>query len=423
MDANQHPLRIADDVLVWPIRERGEWIYRIEIPKLHRFFRVGYREYVLMSLLDGRNTLAEACGRATKSLGMDAPTSSETEAIAKWLLKNKIAIFDGDAQPARRHENSGHGSASAWHAQLNPFWIKLPLPKSERIVNWIARRLQFLFATPAIIAAAGLIVVALATALFQRHELTRDAGGIFDRSHWVYFLVIWVVLKIVHELGHAIACRRMGGDVHEAGIVLVLFTPLAFVDVTSSWRMSSRWSRILVAAAGMGVEMGVAAIAMLIYATSNDQETRFLCHGVIMMAGVSTVLFNANVLMRFDGYFILSDLAQIPNLASESSSELRRIVKRWVADEETSTAQFVGWRRGFLIAYGLAAAFWRVMVCGLLAITASVLFAARASCSRRSASRFGSSFRHDSYSDTPKNFGDKIRPACSARAWWVVWSC
>ena len=208
------------------------------------------------------------------------------------------------------------------------------------------------------------------------NEFLVSSASIFHPTNWAWLLGSWVALKIVHELAHAVACDRAGGEVSESGIVLILFAPLAYVDVTSCWRMNSRWSRIAVAAAGMYVELVIAAAAVLLWAIVDDPQARFLLHNLVVAAGLSTLLFNANVLMRFDGYFILADLIEVPNLYSEASASVRRLAKRWVTGEETgSSGSLVGWRRHFVFAYGIAALVWRVTICVSLGIAASTMFA------------------------------------------------
>ncbi len=101
IDLTYQKLRLAEDVIVWPVQERGKLVYRLEIPSLHRFYRVGYEEYVLMSLLDGKTTLPQACGLAARVLGSGAPTSAQAETIQRWLLDNELAYLESDGPPAQ----------------------------------------------------------------------------------------------------------------------------------------------------------------------------------------------------------------------------------------------------------------------------------------------------------------------------------
>lgn len=379
LDLSQQTIRIAEDVMFWPVRERGELVYRMEIPKLHRFFRVGYEEYVLISLLNGKTTIPQACGLAAAKLGNRAPTAAQAGAIGRWLLSNELAYLESDGPPVRRVSSSdtpNQNRQSGWFTRLNPFWIKIPFPRSERWIRPSAKIMRPLFAMPVVM--MGMLVLAIATLVLAARwdEFSLSSASFFHPNNWIWLVSSWIGLKIVHEFAHAVACARAGGEVRESGIVLVLFAPLAYVDVTSCWRMDSRWSRIAVAAAGMYVELVIAATAMLLWTVVDDPLARFLLHNLVVAAGLSTLLFNANVLMRFDGYFILADLIEIPNLYAEASGSLRRLTHRWVTGEETApVTSLIGWRRHFVLSYGIAALLWRVAVCVSLGIAASTMFA------------------------------------------------
>ena len=145
-----------------------------------------------------------------------------------------------------------------------------------------------------------------------------------------------VVIKTVHEFGHSFACRRFGGEVHTMGIMFLLFTPIPYMDATASWSFRSRWQRALVGAAGMIVEVFVASLATFVWASTAPGTIHSLAYNMMFVASVSTVLFNANPLLRFDGYYILSDLLDIPNLHQRSTGLLRHFVEFMPLDTRKS---------------------------------------------------------------------------------------
>lgn len=377
IDWQQQPIRIAADVKVWPVRETGEPIYRIEIPATHQFFRAGLPEYTFLSALDGHRTIAQACGLVTANMGRAAPSSSQCESIARWLIDHQLAHF-ADSPPPRRDRSSyttpteGSQPKSIW-SRCNPFWIKMPVPGSAAMLQHLSRVFGFLFSTPMLIAGMLIIAAALIGLTSRWSEFLAGASSIFNPSDWAWLLFTAIGLKLIHELGHAIACHRAGGSVREAGVVWVLMTPLAYVDVTSCWRLSSRWSRIGVAAAGMMMEGVIASLAIAAWLISEDEMTRWWCHHVILTAGLSTILFNANVLMRFDGYFMLSDAMDVPNLATEANQSVRQFLRRWFLGDSSWNSSHKGWRRFAVFLYGWCAMAWRVVVCGSLAIAASTM--------------------------------------------------
>lgn len=377
LDLTQQPLRLARDLRFWPIHQRGELVYRIEIPSLHRFFRVGYEEYLFLSLLDGRTTIPQACGLAAAKLGSRAPSADDATTISKWLLKNELAYLATEEEPKRKPHRAGGAATSkwSWFKRLNPFWIKVPLPKAHALMSSCARLLNPLFSPAAILLGVGLIIIALCVLGLNWADFSASSAALFLPNNWLGLVVAWVMLKVIHELAHAVACETMGGEVSEAGIVFVLFAPLAYVDVSSCWRMNSRWSRIAVAAAGMYVELLIAAIALLMWSLTDSTTAKFMLYQLVITAGLSTLLFNANVLMRFDGYFILADLIDVPNLQSEASLSVRSLLSRIVTGQRSPDRSLGSWRRHFVFVYGIAALLWRVVVCVSLFIAASTMFA------------------------------------------------
>lgn len=378
LDLTQQRLRMADDVRIWPIRERGDLVYRIEIPSLHRFFRVGYEEYVFISLLDGSTTIPQACGLAAKKLGSRAPTSAQAGTIVRWLLQNELAYLENDSPPVRRAYStidSITNNPTGLFKRLNPFWIKVPLPFSDVILDVCAKTLRPIFAPQAVFLAVVLMIGAAGVLVTHWTEFVTESASVFHPANWIWLLLTWVALKVVHELAHAVACDRQGAEVKEAGLVFILFAPLAYVDVTSCWRMNSRWSRIAVAIAGMYVELVIASVAIIWWAFAADAQSRYLLQNLVLTASVSTLLFNANFLMRFDGYYIVSDLIEIPNLYGEGEAAIRRLASQAATGEQTGNGALSGWRKRFVLVYGLAALLWRIVICFSLAVAASTMFA------------------------------------------------
>ena len=178
----------------------------------------------------------------------------------------------------------------------------------------------------------------------------------------------------MHELGHGLVCRRYGGSIRETGIIFAILTPMAYVDATSSWSFRSRWQRIHTAVAGVYVELLTASVAVIAWTSSDSPLVRHLLQNIIVMATLSTLVFNLNPLMRFDGYYVLSDLLQIPNLSRQANDVVRSTCRAVLFGDSGSVPAAVGSRRRILLVYGVAALIWRLLVSLSLLIAASVLF-------------------------------------------------
>ena len=224
--------------------------------------------------------------------------------------------------------------------------------------------------------AAGLLLICGGVVVIATHgdRFIASSHLIFSPHNWLSMALVWVGLKIFHELAHALVCKRYGGEVREAGLIFILFAPAAFVDVTSSWRFPSKWQRIHVAAAGMYVELVLAALAAMVWSQAESVVLRHALFNTIVMASLSTLVFNANPLMRFDGYYILGDLLEIPNLATEGSRFVRQLAARVFYGRVPPARELLGVRGWVVRLYGLAAWLWRLVVCISLLAAASILF-------------------------------------------------
>ena len=188
IDLSQQKLRLADDLVVWPVHERGELVYRLEIPSLHQFFRVGNAEYLLISLLDGETTIPQACGLAAAKLGSRAPTASQAEEIQRWLLQNELAYLDSDGPPARvvasarrgggGNEGNRQADGKLWN-RLNPFWMKFPLPAADRWLVPLTEKLTGLFSVGMLGAAMTTILLAVIVLFFRWNSFSASASAVF----------------------------------------------------------------------------------------------------------------------------------------------------------------------------------------------------------------------------------------------------
>ena len=143
------------------------------------------------------------------------------------------------------------------------------------------------------------------------------------------FLAIGCV-KILHELGHAMTCKHFGGEVHEMGFMLLVFSPCLYCDVSDAWRLRSKWQRIAVSAAGMIVELVLAALATIVWWYAQPGVVQLVALNIMIICTVNTLLINGNPLMRYDGYFIFSDLVETPNLWQRSREAFRYFWSDWL---------------------------------------------------------------------------------------------
>ncbi|MCO6435855.1 MAG: HlyD family efflux transporter periplasmic adaptor subunit [Phycisphaerae bacterium] len=253
----------------------------------------------------------------------------------------------------------------AWTSFL---YTQIPVLNPDAFLNRTIRFARPLFSWPAFILWAVLLGTAIFVAIHNRQSLAQPLEGMLATRNLALMWLTLVVLKVFHEFGHAFACKHFGGHVPEMGVSLIMMTPCAYVDATSSWGFSRRRDRLVVALAGMYIETAIAALAVFVWALTDPSLLHSAAYNVMFLAGSVTVLFNINPLMRFDGYYIMSDLVEVPNLRARSAQYIAACMKKWFLGIESERVIEGRRLRGILFGFGVASFLYRLSL--LLAISA-----------------------------------------------------
>lgn len=345
--------------------ERGTEFHFVEDPLRNTFYRLGKAEFALLRALDGERTLEEAVAFAV-SRHSDALNLEQSLALCKWLVDAGLATTE-TSQSIERVERNARKENAHRLRRVNPWFVRVSLGSPERMLKRLAPLGSLLLSR-------GFFYVWLAATIGSTVVVAGNWPEITSRSPLVLgwrgacrLLVIWGLLKLMHELAHALACRHVGGRVGNVGIAFVLGMPSPFVDVSTVWRCPDRRSRILVSLAGVYVETFFAALAMIAWSCSVDGVLRQTLLAGALVASVSTLVFNLNPLMRFDGYFALADWTDVANLAARSRAEALRMLQRNLLGlDEPLAERRDGGEPKWLAYYGLAAMLWRgIVVVGL----------------------------------------------------------
>ena len=368
----QARLKLRDEVFVWPESYGDKTWYHLELTERGRFFRVGLPEYTFLSLLDGETTLAGAISLTARVLGPDAFNEEQALSLVKWLTDSELIESLDDAP--RTTDATPQAKLGKLAEKLNPFWLKVPIANPDRVIERLLPWLSWLHSVPSMLVAVVLWIVAASAVAGRWSEFVASSQSVLAPSNWLYLSGAWVLLKLAHETSHAMACRRYGGSVRETGLIFILLAPIACVDVTSSLRFRSKWQRMQTAAAGMLLELTLASLAVFAWCQTDSVELKHQLFNVIFMASLTTLLFNANPLMKFDGYYILSDLLEIPNLATTGQHASQTLLRRWCLGLPTPPLRETGPRAKFITLYGLTAMLWRIAVCVSLTIAATAMW-------------------------------------------------
>jgi putative peptide zinc metalloprotease protein len=369
------PLRVRPD-LKYDVRTQGDReVYVIEDPVRAKFYQVGKAEFELINCLDGKLPVRQSLQDLNAERAAD-DLLEETSAnsIAAWLVQCNLAYSPSADGTQRLEQQAKSLKNQKLMSLINPISIKFKLFNPTRLLDATAAYSGWLFTKTFFVLWFLLACVGLYSVSANWSEISSSSVGILSNGRWIWMLLVWIVLKAIHEWAHGIACRRFGGNVPEAGMLLLLFTPMPYVNVTSSWRFRNRWHRFFVAGAGMYVELFISFIAMIVWANTNSVITKDICFNIFFLSSVTTVLFNANPLMRFDGYYMLADLLDIPNLYSKGLKWFGDRLK-WLLFGTPKTPNICPPAElPYARLYGTMAFCWKILISFSLLIGASVLF-------------------------------------------------
>ncbi len=391
--------RLRDGVEPLHRHLRGKpWVLLLD-PVSQRFHRLAPQVWRVLQLFDGRRTLDEvwsaACAQADDSAGSAAQGAavaaadgaladavpdgaiSQHELVqlvstlhANDLLQSQVSPDAGEVFERWRRQKRARWK-QGW---LNPLSLKLPLLHPE---PWFARQVALARALAGWPALLAWLVLVLPAALLAAQHWGRLTENLSDRvlsaSNLVLLWFVYPLVKAVHEWAHGLAVKAGGGTVREIGVMFIVFTPVPYVDASSSYRFPSKWARAGVAAAGIMAELALGAVALYVWLLAEPGLTTAVAYNVVLIAGVSTLVVNGNPLMRYDGYFIACDLLEVPNLAQRANQYLVYLLDRYgYGARDAQPPLAAHGERAWLLVYGLVAPVYRLLVTvGLIVFVAT----------------------------------------------------
>lgn len=343
---------------------RGErWIV-LENPFSNQFFRLRPEAYEFVARLRPERTVEQAWEECLTRHPDSAPGQEAAIQLLSQLYFANLLQYDTAADAAQLFERykkrRQQEVRSRW---LNIMFMRFPLLDPDR---FLVKTLPFI---GKLISPLGALVWMMVVG-FGIKSVAENFNGLWDEAQMVLstnnlplLYLCLILVKTLHEFGHAYFCRKWGGEVHVMGVMLMIFTPIPYVDATSSWSFRNKWRRVLVGSAGMIVELFLAALAAMIWARTSPGVTHSIMHNIMVVASVSTLVFNLNPLLRFDGYYILSDLIEVPNLHQRAGQQLRHFFEHYVfgVKRSESPALTKGGAWGYAT-FGILSGVYRVVV-------------------------------------------------------------
>lgn len=252
----------------------------------------------------------------------------------------------------------------------NPMALRLPLFDPDGFLAATMHLVRFLFTPFGFVVWLGLVTTGVVLAVLHWQELTEGfTDQVLAAENLVLIALAYPFVKALHELGHGYATKVWGGEVHEIGVMFLVFIPVPYVDASSSAAFDSKWRRAVVGGAGIMVETALAAVALIVWMNVEPGLVRAFAFNVMLIGGVSTLLFNGNPLLRFDGYFVFSDLIEMPNLGQRSNAYIFYLIRTYlfrvkdVPDGVTARGE-----RKWLFTYAIAAFIYRLFISFAIAL-------------------------------------------------------
>jgi putative peptide zinc metalloprotease protein len=351
--------RIAPHVRIERQRQRGDLWYLWSDEVGGRICRLNPAAYGLAARFDGQLDV-QALWDARQRDDADAVTQDEFVELLVKLRERALIDFDQPADFAALLPHLERVSRPT--RRFNPLMWRITLGNPTRLLDRIAPLGPYLFSRATLwlwLIGTGLLLM---VAVMQWPALQAHAERWLSTPRYLLLaLCLYPPIKLMHELSHGLAVRRWGGQVHEAGVTLMLLMPMPYVDASAASAFRDRRQRMAVSAAGIMAELFVAAIAMIGWLTLADGVPRDAAFVALFIAGLSTLLFNANPLQRFDGYYLLTDALQLPNLGPRSRTFWGGLVRRrFGAAPDADPMVLARGERPWLIAYAPLSLGWQV---------------------------------------------------------------
>jgi putative peptide zinc metalloprotease protein len=342
--------RLKPGVRIQRRLEQGEVWHILSAPESNRHFRLDQASYAIIGALDGTRTLEAIWRHVLERFGDAAPGQDETLRLL-GQLHQADALNSGVSPTLAELDMRARRAARQKLIQKlkSPLFIRVPLFDPQRLIAVTYPLVRPFFSFPGLLLWAVVVIWLGVQAVTHWGTLK---GSILDQALAVENLLIAALVfpfaKALHELAHGWAVHHWGGEVRETGIMFLVFLPAPYVDASAAAAFPSRRARVVVGAAGMMMELALAAGAMAIWLQVETGFLSALAFNMMLIAGISTLLFNGNPLLRFDAYFILSDLIGVQNLAGRAQKWWGWLLHRYGYGAESwenpaRTRAEVGW--------------------------------------------------------------------------------
>jgi putative peptide zinc metalloprotease protein len=372
------PFQVRADLIVQRIAYEGTSNWVIKDPASLKYHRLTDSQYFLLNLLDGAATVRQLQEQLQRAYPQVHWTARAVQTMIADFHSKRLVLSDRLGQTRTFINDRVKQRWQKVRSVLFSFlFLRFPGWEPSRILDVLYPLVRWAF-RPSVVVPLVLFVIGSwlwSAAHFDafRKELP-EFSQFFNWPNLFYLWLTLAVTKIFHEFGHALTCRHYGGECHEIGIMLLVFSPTLYCDVSDAWMMPNKWHRIWIGGAGMFVELVISALALIVWWNTQPGLMHQLALNVFFITSISTVVFNANPLIKFDGYYMLADFLEIPNLRAKAGKTLREWFGWVCLGIEPKPDPFDPTQgRGWFVLYAIAAPLYRcllIVTIGLFLYTA-----------------------------------------------------
>jgi putative peptide zinc metalloprotease protein len=361
------PMRRRSDLVVRRIEYQGIGSWVIKDPVALKYHRLHAEQYCVLCLLDGTRNLEQIRDELLQKHPTLHVTLSDVQRLLTDLHEKGLlqTLRYGQGAALLKHHRKERRQR-IWNGVRNILYLRLPGWDPERTLVRLHVYAAWLFRPWVVAFCLTLVVASLALVLTEFGEFRRRLPEFHQFFTWPNLIYLWLTVgatKILHEFGHGLSCKHFGGECHQMGMMLLVFSPALYCDVSDAWMMRNKWHRIYIGAAGMYVETVLSAVAIFVWWNTNPGLLHYLCLNVFFVSTVSTVIFNANPLMRYDGYFMLADFLEIPNLRPKADKMLAERFAWYCLGIEQQPDPFMPETgRVWFVIFAIAAAIYRWVI-------------------------------------------------------------
>ncbi len=355
------------DLVVVPQSYGSVRYWLVKDPLALRYFHLGEEEHAILTMLDGQSSLRDLQLRFEKGFAPLQVTLDQLHGFVGHLYRSGLLVGQSPGQGEELLRRRSERRRRAWlGALVNVLSIRFRGVDPEPLLRRLYPRCAWIFSPWFLAACVGLVVSAVVLAAVEFDVLTRKLGqsaAFWTAGNLVWLAVALALVKAVHELGHALTCQHFGGECHEIGLLLLVGTPCLYCDVSDAWLLPNKWHRIAISAAGILAEVFLAGVCLVLWWFSEPGLANTLLLNIVVVCSVNTVFLIGNPLLRYDGYFVLADWLETPNLSQHARAVVSRVLSRSLLGAESPEDRYLPHRlRALVGVYGISSLVYRWFV-------------------------------------------------------------